>query len=265
VTLLASSVHLFGLQTSEEALYTYVASVLFTELGHLCYIAPWSQLRFRYGPEYVFSENMWEVNFMVIGPVIMSMRYPVMYYWCTQGDYPCVFIAIMFVVMGIKSLTLNWNESNDILVFPFLGLFGRKTSEWCVHFITQINCTADVNVNVTILWDVGRCSSVESYKLFGAVSCVYLQDRRVVASVVSRRMVMGCSCRPSGSLWVGIVGTLKNWNSSLRKSLVLLIKMDVLNKMVTQSYNRNVDNECWFLNKWKDVDVLCTNAVGAGR
>jgi hypothetical protein len=84
-------------------------------------------------------------------------------------------------------------------------------------------------------------------------------------SDVSRRIVMGCSCRPSGSLWVGIVETLKNWNWSLRKSLVSLIKMDVFNKMVVQGYNRNIDNECWLMNKQKDVDVPCTNAVGTGR
>jgi hypothetical protein len=51
---------------------------------------------------------------------------------------------------------------------------------------------------------------------------------------VSRRIVMGYSCRPSGSLWFGIVGTLKNWNSSLQKSNVTLIRICVLNKIVVQ-------------------------------
>jgi hypothetical protein len=39
---------------------------------------------------------------------------------------------------------------------------------------------------------------------------------------------------------VGIVGTLKNLNSSLQMSIVGLITIDVLNKLVLQGYNRNI-------------------------
>jgi hypothetical protein len=44
---------------------------------------------------------------------------------------------------------------------------------------------------------------------------------------------------------------------------VRLIKTNVLNEIVLQSYNRN-SNEYRLMNK-KDVNALCTNAVGVGR
>jgi hypothetical protein len=41
--------------------------------------------------------------------------------------------------------------------------------------------------------------------------------RKIPQCVVSRRIVMAYSCRPSGSLWFWIIGTLKNWKSVLQK------------------------------------------------
>jgi hypothetical protein len=72
---------------------------------------------------------------------------------------------------------------------------------------------------------------------------------------------MGSSCR----LWFGIVGTLKNLNSSLRKSFVWLIKMDVLNEIVLQGYSRNINIEYLLMKKQKHMNALCTNVEGTGR
>jgi hypothetical protein len=128
----------------------------------------------------------------------------------------------------ILQIQFNYNETTSFHILS-RSLFSNNTTTQC-H----------------IIWVLG-------------VPLITSETNKKRHYVVSRSVVMCYSCRTSGNLWFGIVGALKNWNSSLQKSVVRLIKINVLNKIVIQGYSRNI-TEYWLINTQKEVNV-----VGVGR
>jgi hypothetical protein len=147
--------------------------------------------------------------------------------------HPCIgffFSDRLFGGLLVTCLATNRSQQLDDYVMMMMSR-SRSTSDQSPRILTLSIIRVMKITEATCQWESrsrplhslvqnSRSSSAGFQFSKGLPKVVYnhISDtRKIPQYVVSRRIAMGYSCRPSGSLWFWIIGTLKNWKSSLQK------------------------------------------------